>query len=144
MNYEELMTKMELSELVDSIATSGDEKRLDDMVNCYTDDAEIVVYGLRGNEEFHYSGKDEIRKNYRDLLGDYSTLYHHNGQKKFMIDGDRAEGNVYCQEFLIHTYKSGISNRLIQGVDYCDEFVKENGSWLVKNRKAYVRWIEER
>lgn len=138
------MAKMELGELVDTFACAGDEKDLETLLSCFAEDGEITIIDSKGNEIAHYSGMAEIRKGYRGLLGEYTTLYHLNGQKMFTVDGDKASGKVYCQEFLIHTYKSGVSNTLDQGAVYEDEYVKLDGKWLIKTRKGTVKWLNDR
>ena len=144
MTNEEFMAKVELGELVDTFASAGDSKDLETMVSCFADDGDIVVYDAKGKEFAHYAGIDEIRKGYRDLLGQYSTLYHHNGQKMFTINGDTATGKVYCQEFLVSMYKSGVGSILDQGTVYEDTYVKVDGKWLIKDRKGYVKWVDDK
>ena len=68
-------------------------------------------------------------------------MYHTNGQQTVSIQGDRATGTVYCLVVLIGR-QNGMATKTTMGVRYADEYVRQNGSWLISKRVSNFMWRE--
>jgi hypothetical protein len=87
------------------------------------------------------SGRDEIGTAFENFLKNFDRVYHFNGQHTVSIRGDHATGTLHRL-----TYLFGIENgkrvKTSIGIRYTDEYVGENGKWLLRRRIAFFDWRE--
>ena len=135
---QELEDRVALKAVVDEFSILADRKDVDAQMDLFTDDAVVESYrnGVLGST---FEGKEAIGSAFGGFLSQFETVYHINGQQQVTIDGERASGTSYCLVVLISTTDS-VNTKLTWGVSYEDEYVKQNGTWLIEHRKSYFNW----
>lgn len=134
----ELKDKMELKELVDDFSILADQKDVPSQVQLFTEDGVVEFYN--GNErQGEVKGRKQIGDAFAPYLALFETVYHINGQQTFNIEGDHATGISYCQVILIG---KNDDKRIMttEGVYYNDEFVRQDGKWLIAKRASHFMW----
>ncbi|MGH3626842.1 MAG: nuclear transport factor 2 family protein [Sciscionella sp.] len=127
-----LQDKLELAELVATISRGVDRSDEQLIASCYTHDsidyhgaftgtgAEFAAYICHGSP---VSSKARF-------------LHHSLAQSLFTVDGDHAFGETY---FNFHMQIEPTT--LFQGVGrYVDEFARQDGRWLLKERRVVTEW----
>lgn len=141
-NLHELSDRVALKELVDTFSILADKKDVHTQVQLFTADATSETF-IGGNSVSKLTGRKQLEDAFGAFLATFETVYHFNGQQKVNIAGDKAIGTSYCTVTLIST-ENGKKMKTTIGVVYEDEFVRENGHWLIANRKANFDWQEKR
>lgn len=90
----ELAEKQALRELVDTFSNLSDEKKVDEQMKLFTDDAQVIT--INGEQRFELKGKEQIGEAFKNYLSLFHTVYHINGQHTAEIKGDTATGVYYC------------------------------------------------
>lgn len=137
---QELADRMALKNLVDTFSNLADTKEVDAQVQLFTDSAEVVSY--HGTQETsRLKGRKELAERFGAFLDRFDVVYHINGQQVVKLDGDKATGIAYCQVVLI-----GMENdrkiMTTQGVRYEDEYVRQDGKWLISKRTSHFEWSD--
>lgn len=141
MTQEMMEAKMEIKELVDTFSILADEKDVKTQAGLFTEDAVLLSYqGDQKISEQH--GREEIEAGCAAFLALFDTVYHMNGQQVVHVEGDHAKGKSYCQVVLIGMNEEGKRVRNMQGVWYEDEYVKQDGRWLIANRTSHFTWAD--
>ena len=135
--------KQALKELVDKFSILADRKDAQAQTELFTDDAVVHSY-LDGKLISSLKGKEEIEKAFADFLARFDTVFHINGQQVVHINGDKATGIAYCQVVLIGTDENGKRMMTMQGVSYDDEYVRDNGHWLIAKRTSHFVWSDNK
>ena len=81
-------------------------------------------------------------------MKNFEVVYHTNGQQTVTIAGDKASGTSYCLVVLIGTENArpddpvgrGKKMKTTMGVYYYDQYVRENGKWLIAKRQSTFAW----
>lgn len=135
---EQLEDRAALKTLVDTFSNLADEKRVEEQTLLFTEDAEVTSYvgGERGSS---FQGRQQIGEAFAAYLALFDTVYHINGQQTVEIEGDRATGTSYCQVVLIGT-QDGQRTKNTSGVIYSDEYVRQDGRWLIARRTSNFTW----
>ena len=141
MNIQEIADRMALKDLVDTFSNLADTKEIDEQVQLFTEDAEVVSY--QGEKQTsHLKGRKELAERFKAFLDQFTTVYHINGQQTVKIDGNKATGIAYAQVVLV-SEQNGKKAMRIQGVRYNDEYMRQNGRWLITKRTSHFEWIKE-
>lgn len=135
--------KQALKELVDVFSILADRKDAQAQTKLFTDDAVVDSY-LDGKLISSLKGREEIGTAFTNFLARFDTVYHINGQQVVHINGDKATGTAYCQVVLIGTDKNGQRMMTTQGVSYDDEYVRDNGHWLIAKRTSHFVWSDNK
>ena len=130
--------KLALKYLVDEFSVLADRKDVAAQMDLFTDDAIVQSY-RDGKLSSTLNGKDEIEKAFENFLSSFETVYHINGQQQVNINGDSATGISYCLVVLIRIL-DGQLTKTTYGVSYNDVYVRQNGKWLIANRKSHFNW----
>jgi hypothetical protein len=131
---EELEHIRALRELVDNFSILADKKEVWKQTELFTKDATVDSY-VNGEITSSLKGTKEIGEAFEGFLANFETVYHINGQHVVSLNGNKAEGTLYCQVDLISSENGGkIKNA--SGVSYMDEYVYENGQWLIAKRTS--------
>ncbi|TDO73564.1 SnoaL-like protein [Flavobacterium chryseum] len=97
---------------------------------------------MNGKSLLRLKGRIEMKAAFAEFLKDYDVVYHFNGQQKLNINQDIATGVLYCLITLI-----GIENdkkiKTSIGATYEDEYILENGQWLVSKRIGSFEWQDK-
>lgn len=141
MTQEIMKAKMEIKELVDTFSILADEKDVKTQAGLFTEDAVLTSY--QGEQKIsEQRGREEIEAGCAAFLALFDTVYHMNGQQVVHVEGDHAKGKSYCQVVLIGKNEEGKRVRNMQGVWYEDEYVKQDGRWLIANRTSHFTWTD--
>jgi ketosteroid isomerase-like protein len=136
--------RIAIRELVDSYASCADRRDAAAQMSLFTENADYEVY-----EDIHnpaptqsFRGRAALAPVFEDLKR-YDVTMHFNGQCTVALDGDRATGETYCLAHLV-SVDGQRRNMMIASIRYLDIFVKNDGRWLISQRKAMVDWTESR
>lgn len=137
-----LQDKQELKELVDVFSILADKKDAEAQTLLFTEDATVASY-RNGKHISTYTGRKEIGNAFGNFLALFETVYHINGQQVVNIDGDSATGVAYCLVVLIEN-RDGKRIMNTQGVRYDDEYVRQDGRWLINKRTSHFEWSDKK
>ncbi len=138
----ELQDKQELKELVDVFSILADRKEVAAQTLLFTEDATVASY-RNGKHISTYTGRKDIGEAFGNFLALFETVYHINGQQVINIDGNRAMGTAYCLVVLIEN-RGGKRSMNTQGVRYDDEYVRQDGKWLIAKRTSHFEWNDKK
>jgi uncharacterized protein (TIGR02246 family) len=140
----EMADRLAIRELVDAYADCADRHDAAGQMALFTEDADFIVYGDRGNPvpTQRFRGRSALASICRQLEA-YQVTMHVNGQNTTRIDGGRASGVTWC---LVHQLKIEETARAISiaAVRYLDSYVKQGSGWLIRQRQVLVDWTETR
>jgi hypothetical protein len=135
---EELENIRALRELVDNFSILADKKEVRKQIELFTKDATVDSY-VNGELTSSLKGTKQIGEAFEAFLSNFETVYHINGQHVVEINGDKAEGTLYCRVDLISS-ENGKKINNASAVSYKDEYVYENGQWLIAKRTSNFVW----
>ncbi len=130
---QEAQDREAIRNLVDQFSNLADEKNPSAQMELFTPDAEVVITMNGESRTMDYAQTEEA---FTRVLTGTDRLYHMNGQVSLEIDGDRATGTVYCRVVLIDENEEGVVMETDEGVIYHDEYVKQDGTWLIARRNS--------
>lgn len=136
----QLEDRLALKALVDEFSILADKKDVTAQMDLFTENATVESFS-GGVSSSKLSGKEEIAGAFSSFLSLFETVYHINGQQTVDINGDRASGISYCLVVLIGE-QEGQMMKTSLGVSYEDEYQKQDGKWLIANRKSFFNWQE--
>lgn len=142
MSLEILKTKQELRELIDAYAYLGDDKKTAEQMKLFTPDATYNVY-MNGAEIANTTGTDTIEKEFSGHAAEVKTYFTLNGQHTVQIDGNTATGISFSQLKMVRE-KYGKDVITDYSVKYEDFYIRQDGKWLIKERKGHFLIIEIR
>lgn len=134
--------KVAIKELVDTFSIQADQKDVERQVLLFTENALVETY-INGKLSSTLTGRKQIGEAFAAFLGRFHTVYHLNGQLVVTLSGDQATGIHYCQVTLIGA-EDGKEMKTSFGVHYNDEYIRENGQWLIARRRSTFAWQEKR
>lgn len=138
----DLEDRAALRALVDTFSILADRKDVRSQTMLFTEDG--LVETRRGGEVVsRLQGRAALEQAFGAFLANFQTVYHFNGQHAVTIDGDRATGTLYCLVTLIGS-EHGRRMMTTNGVYYHDEYVRENGRWLIARRTSFFDWADHR
>lgn len=137
---DQIENRLALKALVDKFSILADKKDVAAQMNLFTENAAVESF-RNGVSNSKLTGKEEIGNAFSGFLSLFETVYHINGQQTVDISGDKATGISYCLVVLIGE-QDGQKMKTTLGVSYEDEYAKQNGKWLIANRKSYFNWQE--
>ena len=138
----ELEDRAALKELVDTFSILADKKDVRAQVQLFTASATAETF-RKGVLVTKLSGRKEMEDAFGAFLKNFETVYHFNGQQTVTISGDKATGVSYCMVTLIGL-EGGKKMKTSIGVYYQDEYVRENGRWLIAKRRSVFDWEDRR
>jgi len=140
-NMKEIEDKLALKELVDTFSVLADTKEIQKQTLLFTEDATVESYS-DGKQTSSLTGRKQIGEGFASFLNNFETVYHINGQQTVTISGDKASGVSYCMVTLIGE-ENGKKMKTTMGVIYNDEYVCQNGKWLIAKRRSNFAWREK-
>lgn len=133
----ELENKAALKNLVDTFSILADIKDAQAQTFLFTENAVVDSY-RDGKLGTHLEGRKQIGEVFGNFLSNFKIVYHFNGQHSVTINGNKATGVLYCLTTLISA--DNVKNTF--GIHYNDEYVFENGKWLISKRSSYFDWTD--
>ncbi len=133
MTLEEMQAKMEIQELVGKF--SNLEINVPAQMALFTKDTRVKVF-MGETLAFDIHGVEELEKIFSQFTAAVRRSHHMNGQHVIKVDGDKAEGVLYCRAALVteENGKEFISDNFIW---YEDKYAKVDGKWLIAARTSH-------
>jgi predicted MFS family arabinose efflux permease/ketosteroid isomerase-like protein len=131
-----------LRELVDNFSILADRKDVQGQVQLFTEDGTVQTH-VGGQLVADLKGRNQLAASFEPFLATFETVYHFNGQHTVNIQGDQASGTLYCLVTLIGDDGGRMMKRTI-GVYYNDEYVRQDGRWLIARRRSVFDWQDVR
>lgn len=133
--------KMAIKQVVDVFSNLADTKEIDKQVLLFTEDGIVESYS-DGKQTSSLKGREQLEQAFSGFLSNFHTVYHQNGQQTIdELTANTAKATSYCRVIL-----AGEQNRKQMKTTmytiYKDEFVKQNGQWLIKYRTSNFKWRE--
>lgn len=141
MNVNELVDRISLKELVDSVSILGDKKDFHAQIKLWSENSISETFA-GGTLLLKLKGRKEMEEAFGSFLKGFETLYHFNGQQVVTIDGDKAAGTCYCLITLIGD-ENGKKMKTTIGAIYQDDYVREGNSWLIAKRIGNFNWQDK-
>ncbi|WP_342046137.1 nuclear transport factor 2 family protein [Bacillus sp. OTU530] len=142
MTLEISQAKLELRELVDAFSNLTDEKNIPDQVLLFTPDTRYKVY-VGDQLVSDVSGTKQLEEVFTGHASIVKRYFSINGQHVVNVDGDTATGVSYSQMKMVRE-EDGKEVITDYSVRYNDEYVRQNGTWLIKARTAHFLIIDAR
>ena len=135
--------KMAIKYVVDEFSNLADTKEIDKQVQLFTADGEVVSIS-NGQPSTPLKGREQLKEAFSGFLSNFHTVYHQNGQQTIDLQGDKAEAVSYCRVILVGKQNDKETKTTLYTI-YKDNFVKEDGKWLIKHRTSNFvhREVEE-
>lgn len=141
MKINEIEDRIAIKNVVDTFSILADIKDIKAQVLLFTTDA-TVDSRVNGQPGVVLSGRKQIGEAFGNFLNRFETVYHINGQQSIALNGDKASAVSYCLVTLIGT-ENERKIRTTMGVRYNDEFVRNNGHWLISKRISNFAWQDK-
>lgn len=142
MTLEILRTKEELRQLIDAYASLGDEKKIKEQMSVFTPDVSYKVY-MNDFLAANVSGRENLEKEFSGHASQVKTYFTLNGQHEVTINGDTATGISFSQIKMIRE-SEGKDILTDYSVKYDDQYIYQDGRWLIKERTGYFIIVESR
>lgn len=130
---QEAQDKEEIRNLVDQFSILADVKDPAGQMELFTPDAEVTITMNGESRTMDYAQTEEA---FTRVLTGTDSLYHMNGQVSIEVNGDAATGTVYCRVVLVNENEDGVVMETDEGVIYHDEYVRQDGKWLIARRNS--------
>lgn len=138
----EIEDRLALKELVDNFSILADKKDVRAQTQLFTANGMVETY-RKDALVTKLAGRKEMENVFGAFLKNFETVYHFNGQQTVTLNGDKASGVSYCMVTLIGV-ENGKKMKTSIGVYYQDEYVRENGRWLIAKRRSVFDWEDRR
>lgn len=131
--------KMAIKQVVDVFSNLADTKEIDKQVLLFTEEG-VVASISNGQPGMVLKGREQLKQAFSGFLANFHTVYHQNGQQTIdELTANIAKATSYCRVILVGE-QNGKQTKTTMYVIYKDEFVKQNGSWLIQKRTSnFVR-----
>lgn len=127
--------KMAIKEVVDVFSNLADTKEIDKQVLLFTEDGVVQAYS-DGKLSSDLKGRKQLFDAFSGFLSSFNTVYHQNGQQTIdELTATTAKATSYCRVILIGNQNEN-PVKITMYTIYKDEFVKQNGKWLIKKRTS--------
>lgn len=133
--------KMAIKQVVDVFSNLADTKEIDKQVLLFTEDGVVESYA-NGERSSLLEGRAQLEQTFSGFLSNFHTVYHQNGQQTIdELTDNTAKATSYCHVILVGE-QDGKQIKTTMYTIYKDEFVKQNGQWLIKHRISNFKWRE--
>ncbi|WP_232825679.1 nuclear transport factor 2 family protein [Algoriphagus litoralis] len=137
----EIEEKMAIKNVVDRFSNLADIKDIEQQVLLFTEDG-IVESIFKGTPPIKLVGRQQLKDTFSQFLSGFHTVYHQNGQQTIEeLTENTAKATSYCHVILVGE-QNGKTIKTTLYTIYKDEFVKQNGQWLIKHRTSNFIWRE--
>ncbi len=133
--------RIALKNLVDTFSILADIKDVKTQVLLFTENATVESF-RDGKSGGALVGRKQIGEAFSNFLNLFDVVYHINGQQTLTLNGAKASGISYCLVTLIGN-EGDKKMKTTMGVIYHDDYVRENGKWLIAKRQSNFTWTEK-
>lgn len=135
MRISKIEDRIAIKNVVDVFSELADTKEIDKQVLLYTEDG-VVESVLNGQPGMVLKGREQLKQAFSGFLANFNTVYHQNGQQTVdELTASTAKATSYCRVILVGE-QNGKQTKTTMYVIYKDEFVKQNGIWLIQKRTS--------
>jgi hypothetical protein len=138
----EIEDRIAIKNLVDTFSILADQKDIQKQGLLFTEDATVESF-MQSQSTGVIKGRKQIVDAFTSFLKNFSVVYHINGQQTINLMGDKASAISYCAVTLIGK-QNDKTMKTSFGIYYNDDFVKQNGHWLIAKRVSHFVWNETR
>jgi hypothetical protein len=142
MTLEILKTKEDLRNLIDDYAYLSDDWKISEVMDLFTQDVTYKVY-MGGNLVGNTSGRETMEKEFNGHASQVKLYFTLNGQHTVKIDGETASGVSFSQIKMVREIE-GKDILTDYSVRYDDQYIVQNGKWLINERVAHFIIVESR
>jgi ketosteroid isomerase-like protein len=137
--------RLDLADLVGRYAAAVDSRDTAALAGLFTTDAEFVQPAplVRRGQSPTVAGPERIAATLLGAVGHLHSTHHAVGQQVLTVDGDAADGVVYCQAHHIYRVEDGFRDNSL-AIRYRDSYRRMDGRWLVARRELTVDFAEDR
>lgn len=137
----EIEEKMAIKNVVDRFSNLADTKDIEQQVLLFTEDGTVESI-FKGTPPIKLVGRQQLKDTFSQFLSGFHTVYHQNGQQTIEeLTENTAKATSYCHVILVGE-QNGKTTKTTLYTIYKDEFVKQNGQWLIKHRTSNFIWRE--
>lgn len=127
--------RIALKELIDRFSNLADEKKIDEQVLLFTENAQVVSLS-NGQTTSTLQGRAELARAFKAFLDNFHTVYHQNGQQVIEFTGQDTAKSVHYSTVYLAYIEQGKQMVRASTVRYHDEYVRENSKWLISKRTS--------
>lgn len=142
MTTEFLNAKEALRKLIDDYAELGDQKKIAEQMELFTENLTYQVY-MNGMQVANVSGREQMEREFNSHAAEVKTYFTLNGQHNIKLQGNTATGISYTQIKMIREAE-GKNILTDYSVKYEDYYVFQQEKWLIKDRSAHFIIVESR
>lgn len=136
MELKELINRTEIRELVDTFAYLADIKDAKNQGDLFTEDGSLEFRIGFDGEFKEIKGRKNLVPAFVATIEPCKAVYHTNGQHIISFEDDEhAKGIAYCQATLVNV-ENDIEIKTVNSIIYEDTYVRQDGKWLIRNRKS--------
>jgi uncharacterized protein (TIGR02246 family) len=135
---EDAVDRLELRELVERYALGADTRDREVFAAVFTDDGALVT--AAGGT---YVGPNAIVSTLDYLDAHYPRSMHFVGNHQVQLDGDRAQGIVYCLAHHVYS-RDGEDRDTLMVIRYQDDYRRTADGWRIARRSLRIDWQEDR
>ena len=132
--FQDFEKKAAIKNVVDVFSVLADQKKTTEQTFLFTENA-IVETVMGGQLVGSIQGRKQIGETFANYLSRFETVYHQNVQQIVDLNGDRASATSYCHVILVGD-EGGKKIKTTFYIIYNDDFVLENGRWLIAKRQS--------
>lgn len=135
--------KMAIKQVVDVFSNLADTKEIGKQVLLFSEDGVVESYA-NGKQTSSLKGRQQMEQAFSGFLSKFHIVYHQNGQQTIdELSDNTAKATSYCRVILVGK-QDGKEMKTTMYTVYKDEFVKQNGKWLIKHRTSnFIRTEKE-
>jgi uncharacterized protein (TIGR02246 family) len=134
--------RLALRALVDEYASAVDARDADRFAGVFAPDGVLAIIEPGETEpSLTYEGEGELRT-VMNLLRSYSVTFHLMANHTCRVDGDAAEGEVYCLAHHLTPDDAGGAQNTLMVIRYRDRYARVDGAWRIERRDVLRQWTE--
>ena len=124
--------KLSIQELLSRAAYYFDERRLEDLADCFTADARMLVRIAGVGDVGPFEGRDAIMQLMSDTLASQTDVRRH-VISNFFFEAEAKKSATVCSSLVVFSVENGEIKVIISGI-YRDDVVRTDGVWRIRNR----------
>lgn len=127
--------KLEIQELLSRAAYAFDERKLEELSNCFAPKAEMLVHIAGVGDVGPFVGRDAIMKLMSDTLESQTDVRRH-VISNFFFEDEAKDGRsaTVVSGLVVFSVENGKISAITSGI-YRDEVVRRGGTWRIRQRR---------